>query len=921
MNSDWLLDSVLGEWLYWAILDGPAALGNHLWQSTLFAVVIGMLALLLRRNSARLRHLLWLGASLKFLLPFALLAVLGAQLAARPDAQLQPTAMPPVLATAGEFAAPMAPVADHWQVTLPSLGDTSQNMLLRYDSLYLVLAVAWLLGALFIAGRWLVRWRAIRRTLRAATTTTAVEFPVPVRVTTEAIEPGIVGILRPVLLLPAGIEAHLTPAQLRAVLAHELCHLRRRDNLTATLHMLVETLFWFHPLVWWLGARLIDERERACDEQVVREGHAPQSYAEAILRVCEHYLTSRLPCVPGVSGSDLRRRVQGIVANPFIAAIGRPKKLLLAMIASMAVVAPIAAGVVSWRSIEGRTSYRSAAAQYWLVLGAANDMDPALCTGPGTALPLRQARLAATVAGISPGDGEKALLFAVLANSPADAQRLLAAGATRSGDGFLLEDSLMHVAARFGDPALLQVLHDAGFEVEGLASSMGGGADASYASTPLMVAIRHGKTDNTEWLLQHGANVNAMNGAGQSALTLAMSGCKSQQLTTRLIQAGAEPDDRARRFAANLNFDLRASALPGVAPPPASTGTDYELAAQQAHEVRAASARGGTCPARSDEVWRAQIPLRSTVARLSVADGPQVLRFAILANSEPDVRRVLAAGAPRTDGGSPLLHAAAVFADVPVLQALTAAGLQVDDRDGGGATALMAATIDGRTDNVAWLLEQGANPDAGYTGDRVTPLVYALPCRSQMLVNLLLRAGAQRTPIIRQNAQTYGVDLPRGADALGRGTLDPPRGWDSPGPEVMRANPMRAGSPSLYTEARADIDGDGREDHAALFVAADRSREGLFVKLSSRRSGQWQLAASTDRDPGLDGLHMGIAIEAPGTYQAACTRGVGAPCAPGATTEVVLAQSAIAFFAFESARSLVYWDGVAGELRQVWTSD
>ena len=58
--------------------------------------------------------------------------------------------------------------------------------------------------------------------------------------------------------------------QLEAVIAHELCHVRHRDNLIAAIHMFVETVFWFHPLVWWIGKRMVEERERACDEEVLR---------------------------------------------------------------------------------------------------------------------------------------------------------------------------------------------------------------------------------------------------------------------------------------------------------------------------------------------------------------------------------------------------------------------------------------------------------------------------------------------------------------------------------------------------------------------------------------------------------------------------------------------------------------------------
>jgi len=88
---------------------------------------------------------------------------------------------------------------------------------------------------------------------------------------------------------------------------------RRRDNLTAAIHMVVEAIFWFHPLVWWFGARLVEERERACDEAVLSLGCEPRDYADAILSVCKLYLESPIVCVSGISGSDLKRRIVRIM--------------------------------------------------------------------------------------------------------------------------------------------------------------------------------------------------------------------------------------------------------------------------------------------------------------------------------------------------------------------------------------------------------------------------------------------------------------------------------------------------------------------------------------------------------------------------------------------------------------------------------
>src|SRR5262249_12105386 len=139
------------------------------------------------------------------------------------------------------------------------------------------------------------------------------------------------GVFRPVLLLPDGIAKWLSPAQLRCVVAHELCHVRRRDNLTASIHMLVEALFWFHPLVWWIKARLIDEQERACDEEVLGFADDPQVYAESILKICEFYLTSPLICVSGITGSSLKKRIENIMKNRIGVRLSFCRMVLLAI--------------------------------------------------------------------------------------------------------------------------------------------------------------------------------------------------------------------------------------------------------------------------------------------------------------------------------------------------------------------------------------------------------------------------------------------------------------------------------------------------------------------------------------------------------------------------------------------------------------
>lgn len=162
-----------------------------------------------------------------------------------------------------------------------------------------------------------------------------------------SLEPGIFGILRPVLVWPEGISEHLEDAHLEAILAHEVGHLGRRDNLAAAVHMVVEAIFWFHPLVWWLGARLLEERERACDERVLELGSERQIYAESILRVCEFCLGSPLACVSGVTGADLKKRMEYIMSERVVRKLNFGKKLLLSAAALVAIGVPIIFGLMT----------------------------------------------------------------------------------------------------------------------------------------------------------------------------------------------------------------------------------------------------------------------------------------------------------------------------------------------------------------------------------------------------------------------------------------------------------------------------------------------------------------------------------------------------------------------------------------------
>jgi uncharacterized protein (TIGR03435 family) len=108
----------------------------------------------------------------------------------------------------------------------------------------------------------------------------------------------------------------------------------------------VEAVFWFYPPVWWIRARLLEERERACDEAVLESRGEPLEYAESILNVCKSYVESPMSCVSGVTGSDLKKRIVRIMAQQVAHRLDLSRKVLLGLAAMLVFVVPVTVGVM-----------------------------------------------------------------------------------------------------------------------------------------------------------------------------------------------------------------------------------------------------------------------------------------------------------------------------------------------------------------------------------------------------------------------------------------------------------------------------------------------------------------------------------------------------------------------------------------------
>jgi len=99
--------------------------------------------------------------------------------------------------------------------------------------------------------------------------------------------PSAIGYFRPMVVFPSWALAEIPPAELNAILLHELAHLRRWDDWTNLAQKLVKAIFFFHPAVWFIESRLTLEREMACDDAVLAASFSPRAYAESLVSLAE----------------------------------------------------------------------------------------------------------------------------------------------------------------------------------------------------------------------------------------------------------------------------------------------------------------------------------------------------------------------------------------------------------------------------------------------------------------------------------------------------------------------------------------------------------------------------------------------------------------------------------------------------------
>ncbi len=326
------------------------AVADHVWQSTIVFLCIWGFTATLRQNRAAVRHRLWLIASCKFLVPYGALTWLGGQFAG----MLPTAAYTPVTRALSTASEPFAQVIAY-DAAGPLVAPLSPSPVMA------LVVTAWVCGVVAVLSGWVIGWLRVTRvaaadvaindgpvaeSLARVRARLGADQSLPIRICSGQTEPGIFGIWRPVLLWPRALTTRLSEPEMDAIVAHELAHVRRYDNLISALHTVARAFFWFHPALWWTGRMLEVERERACDEEVLMAGYAPRAYAEGIVKTCEFCIQAPAAVAAGVTGS-LTTRVVEIMRGHSASMLGSLQRVALSTAGLAALLIPLAIGATA----------------------------------------------------------------------------------------------------------------------------------------------------------------------------------------------------------------------------------------------------------------------------------------------------------------------------------------------------------------------------------------------------------------------------------------------------------------------------------------------------------------------------------------------------------------------------------------------
>ena len=329
------------------------------WQIAVLTAAVAAITFLLRNRSAHVRYLLWLIVLAKCLLPplytvplhvwpqETLSAWVARPWPSRPaEVTGESDRLPRPAATVSKVTAPAqeAPSTPSTEASptdsaldiLPALWEESavaqiqverEPQRLTWAAIRYYVGVAWLAGACgYLLLNILRAWRTglwLRPFATALQAELASHFSQhgfprlpPIWLVDGIGQPFVWGLLRGSIYVPADLVSADSNQECGSVLGHELGHVRRFDAAVNLLQVLAQTIYWFHPFVWWANRKIRYEREKCCDEMAVAGLNTPpKDYSMALIRtlVADHELIRRVPSLAVVGPArNLEERIRTV---------------------------------------------------------------------------------------------------------------------------------------------------------------------------------------------------------------------------------------------------------------------------------------------------------------------------------------------------------------------------------------------------------------------------------------------------------------------------------------------------------------------------------------------------------------------------------------------------------------------------------
>ncbi|MFC1781263.1 ankyrin repeat domain-containing protein [Planctomycetota bacterium] len=714
---------------------------NQSWQIAFLTVVVILITFLLRNKNAHVRYLIWLVVLAKCLIPplYAVpISVLPQELIEVRSSGLEPIKTTSESQTIAVSTSDLSVTGtEPANVQMPVFTEPTVSMEVTDASKWTWAAISTWLGIIWILGvvvylvvnvlkamgtrRWLKRERhplepKMQKKVSEFFGAQGIKRLPKIWAVEDASQPFVWGLLSGSIYIPADLLNVDSLEKQRNVLAHELSHTIRYDAAVNLLQVIAQTIFWFHPLVWWANLWIRREREKCCDEMAIAGlKTSPKDYTRAIV---EALATDRRSAhsVPSLaivgSVKNIEERIKTML-RPGKKFYKRPSVIVLTIVLLLAlVIVPIGCVLTNRGEAQTATNQKKRFSSLYEATKAGDLAEVKRLITEG-----------ADVNVFNKDDNMTPLGFAAENGLTEIAKVLLENGANAD-----LGDS------RIGNTPLILAILDWNAEIVNTLIDNGANVNlTNYVDAddpPLFYAINEDRADFVKALLDAGANPRLKSGSGQSLLKLAVEFCNPDVVkllinadddVSELHKAALRGDILRLQSLLNEGADINIPDEFGITP------IEYALAAGQNDMVNFFIENGVDLNRNSSWMGRSILHL---AARAGLIDIVQ-----ILIDREVPLDTLSAYGTP--------LHEAAMGGHKDIVELLLSEGIPIDSADRSGRTPLYRAIYKNHVDIVQLLIDKGT--DVNPSGYSDTPLYIASINGYAELANLLRQNGAKMT--------------------------------------------------------------------------------------------------------------------------------------------------------------------------------